>query len=230
MRFAILPRAHAGQLVDRFPGQALIVSIGAEVRDGDFVVVQTTGHTYARRVGVDRADTTQIALESLPSTNSRVPPTHFVQRSTATLSKITGVLFDDTAPAKSNIEAIPATKFDILAQVQAAAVISGDSAFPVARDRGHVLLSAAQDVSGLSGRIAAAVTRCGRGMAKCWVPLPTRRMRGLDQGLVIASDQNRLRAPNRFRTFQRNPQKLPPLTQIAPHQEQSDPTKSIQKH
>lgn len=142
-----------------FPGQTLIVSIGAEVQNGDLAVVQTARRTYARRVGIDRADTSRIALESLPSTSSRVPPTHFVPRSTATLTKIIGVLFDETAPARSNDEAVPATESDVLVQVQAAAVVSGDSAFPVARDKGHVLLSAAQDVSGLSGKIVAVVTR-----------------------------------------------------------------------
>jgi len=142
-----------------FQGQTLIVSIGAEVRNGDIAVIQTAGRTFARRVGIDPADTTRIALESMPSTNSRVPPTHFVQRSGSTLSKVIGVLFDETLPAKSNDEAIPATRSDVLAQVQAAAVVVGDSAFPVARDKGHVLLGKAHDVSGLGGRIVAIVTR-----------------------------------------------------------------------
>lgn len=142
-----------------FPGQTLIVSIGAEVRNGDIAVIQTAGRTYARRVGIDPADTTRIALESLPSTNSRVPPTHFIQRSGSTLSKVIGVLFDETSPPKSNDEAIPASTSDVLAQVQAAAVVVGDSAFPVARDKGHVLLGEAPDFSGLGGRIVAVVTR-----------------------------------------------------------------------
>jgi hypothetical protein len=142
-----------------FPGQTLIVSIGAEVRNGDIAVIQTAGRTYARRVGIDPADTTRIALESLPSTNSRVPPTHFVQRSGSTLNKVIGVLFDETSPAKSNDEAIPATRSGVLEQVQAAAIVAGDSAFPVARDKGHALLSKALDIGGLGGRIVAIVTR-----------------------------------------------------------------------
>jgi hypothetical protein len=137
----------------------LIVSLTAEVRNGDFAVVQTPGRTYARRIGIDKADPSRIALESMPSTNSRVPQTHFVQRSSATLNKIVGVLFDDTAPAKSQDEAIPATTSAILSQVVAAAVVVGDSAFPVAPDKGHVLLGRAPDISQLAGRILAVVTR-----------------------------------------------------------------------
>ncbi|MBD3831959.1 MAG: AAA family ATPase [Brevundimonas sp.] len=142
-----------------FPGQTLIVSIGAEVRNGDLAVIQTAGRTYARRVGIDPADTTRIALESMPSTNSRVPPTHFVQRSGSTLSKVIGVLFDETAVLKSNDEAVPAPRSDVLGQVLAAAGVVGDSAFPVARDKGHVLLGTASEISGLGGRILAIVTR-----------------------------------------------------------------------
>ena len=70
-----------------------------------------------------------------------------------------GVLFDETAPVRSQDEAIPATTLPILSQVLAAAVVSGDSAFPVARDKGHVLLGRAPDVSQLDGRILAVVTR-----------------------------------------------------------------------
>lgn len=142
-----------------FPGQTLVVSIGAEVRNGDVAVIQTAGRTYARRVGIDLADTTWIALESLPSTSSRVPPTHFVQRSASTLSKVIGVMFDETSPVKSNDEAIPTVTSDVLAHVQAAAVVVGDSAFPVARDKGYVLLGKAQDITRLGGRIVAVVTR-----------------------------------------------------------------------
>ncbi len=142
-----------------FPGQTLIVSLTADVRNGDFAVVQTPGKTYARRIGMDKADPSRIALESMPSTNSRVPQTHFVQRSSATLNKIVGVLFDETVPAKSQDEAIPATTSAILSQVIAAAVVAGDSAFPVAPDKGHVLLGRAPEISQLAGRILAVVTR-----------------------------------------------------------------------
>lgn len=142
-----------------FPGQTLIVSLTAEVRNGDFAVVQTPGRTYARRIGIDKADPSRIALESMPSAHSRAPQTHFVQRSSATLNKIVGVLFDETVPAKSQDEAIPATTSAILSQVVAAAVVVGDSAFPVAPDRGHVLLGRAPDLSQLAGRILAVVTR-----------------------------------------------------------------------
>lgn len=75
------------------------------------------------------------------------------------MSKVIGVLFDETSPTKSNDEAIPTAKSDVLAQVLAAAGVVGDSAFPVARDKGHVLLGKAQDIGGLSGRIVAVVTR-----------------------------------------------------------------------
>src|SRR5258705_14004627 len=95
----------------------------------------------------------------MPSANSRVPQTHFVQRSGATLNKIVGVLFDETVPAKSQDEAIPATTSAILSQVVAAAVGAGDSAFPVAADKGHVLLGRAPGISPLGGRILAVVTR-----------------------------------------------------------------------
>lgn len=142
-----------------FPGQTLIVSVTQEVRNGDIAVIQTATRTYARRVGIDPADTTRIALESMPSTHSRIPPTHFVQRSGATLSKVIGVLFDETIPAKSIDEAIPASQSGVLTQVLAAAEVVGDSAFPVARDKGHVLLGKAVDINSLSGRIIAVVTR-----------------------------------------------------------------------
>lgn len=142
-----------------FPGQTLIVSSTAEVRNGDFAVVRTPGKTYARRIGIDKADLSRIALETMPSTNPRVPQTHFVQRSSARLSKVVGVLFDETVTTKSQDEAVEAVTSDILAQVVAAAVVVGDSAFPVALDAGHVLLGAAPDLSVLDGRILAVVTQ-----------------------------------------------------------------------
>ncbi|UGA49019.1 ATP-binding protein (plasmid) [Bradyrhizobium quebecense] len=142
-----------------FPGQTLIVSLTAELRNGDLAIVQTPGKTYARRIGIDKADLSRIVLESMPSASSRVPPTHFVQRSSATLSKIVGVLFDETVPVKSHDEAIPATGSAILSLVVAAAVVAGDSAFPVAPDKGHVLLGRAPDRSQLAGRILAVVAR-----------------------------------------------------------------------
>jgi hypothetical protein len=142
-----------------FPGQTLIVSVGAEVKNGDFAVVQTLGKTYARRIGIDPTDMTRIALESMPSSNARVPSTLFVQRSGATLSKIIGVLFDETSPTKSSHEAIPTAKSEILDQALAAAIVVGDSAFPVALDKGHVLLGKARDIATLGGRIIAVVAR-----------------------------------------------------------------------
>ena len=141
------------------PGQTLIVSLTAEIRNGDIAVIQTATRTYARRVGIDPTDTTRIALESMLSTHSRVPPTHFVQRSGATLSKVIGILFDEITPAKSSDEAVPVHQSDVVAQVLAAAVVVGDSAFPLARDKGYVLLGKAADINSLSGRIVAVVTR-----------------------------------------------------------------------
>ncbi|UGX99518.1 hypothetical protein G6321_00054680 (plasmid) [Bradyrhizobium barranii subsp. barranii] len=75
------------------------------------------------------------------------------------MSKIVGVLFDETVPAKSHDEAIPATASAILSQVVAAAVVAGDSAFPVAPDKGRVLLGRAPDLSQLAGRILTVVAR-----------------------------------------------------------------------
>lgn len=142
-----------------FPGQTLIVSATAEVKNGDLAIVRTPGKTYARRIGLDRSDRSRIALETMPSTNPRAPQTHFVQRSSAHLSKVIGVLFDETAPAKSQDEAIEADQSPILEQVVAAAGVVGDSAFPVALDAGHVLLGMASDIALLDGRILAVVTR-----------------------------------------------------------------------
>lgn len=142
-----------------FPGQTLIVSATAEVKNGDLAIVRTPGKTYARRIGLDRSDRSRIALETMPSTNPRAPQTHFVQRSSAHLSKVIGVLFDETAPAKSQDEAIEADQSPILEQVVAAAGVVGDSAFPVALDAGHVLLGMAPDIALLDGRILAVVTR-----------------------------------------------------------------------
>lgn len=145
------------------PGQTLIVSTDAEVKNGDYAVVQTPGKTYARRIGLDKADPSRIALETMPSTNAGAPPTHFVQRASATLSKIIGVIFDDAKTTKSQDEAVPVSDSPILAQVVAAAVVSGDSAFPVALDKGHVLLGKAPDLSLLYGRILAVVTQTDSG-------------------------------------------------------------------
>lgn len=142
-----------------FPGQTLIASLSAEVRNGDFAVIRSPRKTYARRVGIDKSDLSRIALETMPSTSPKVPPTYFVQRSNVTLHKIVGVLFDETVTAKSQDEAVPATQSATLTQVIAAAVVVGDSAFPVAVDKGHVLLGRAPDLSQLGGRIVAAVTR-----------------------------------------------------------------------
>ncbi|CCV03107.1 conserved hypothetical protein [Mesorhizobium metallidurans STM 2683] len=142
-----------------FPGQTLIVSATAEVKNGDFAVVRTPGKTYARRIGLDKSDRSRIALETMPSTNPRSPPTHFIQRSSAHLSKVIGVLFDETTLAKSQDEAVEADRSPILEQVVAAAGVVGDSAFPVALDAGYVLLGAAPDLALLDGRILAVVTR-----------------------------------------------------------------------
>jgi hypothetical protein len=94
-----------------------------------------------------------------PEPSSRVPQTHFVQRSSAGLSKIIGVLFDETVAAKSQDEAIIAADSPILSTVAAAAVVSGDSAFPIAFDKSYVLLGEAPNVSQLGGRIVAVVTK-----------------------------------------------------------------------
>lgn len=142
-----------------FPGQTLIVSATAEIKNGDFAIVQTTGKTYARKIGIDKSDRSRIALETMPSTNSRAPQTHFVRRSSARLSKVIGVLFDETVPPKSQDEAIETDRSLILEHVIAAAGVVGDSAFPIALDRGHVLLGAAPDLALLGGRILAVVTR-----------------------------------------------------------------------
>ena len=142
-----------------FPGQTLIVSLTAEVRNGDFAIVQTPGRVYARRIGIDKSDPARIALETMPSSNSKAPPTHFVQRSSAVLSKIIGVLFDETTPQKSQDEAVPLAHSAILSGVTAAATVAGDSAFPVAVDSGHVLLGSAPDISLLEGRILAVLAK-----------------------------------------------------------------------
>jgi len=142
-----------------FPGQTLIVSATAEVKNGDFAVVQTPGKTYARRIGIDNTDLARVALETMPSTNPRAPPTHFVQRSSATLHKVVGVLFDETTTAKSQDEAVALSASPMLAQVVAAARVAGDSAFPVALDGGYVLLGRPPDLSLLHGRILAVVTK-----------------------------------------------------------------------
>jgi len=142
-----------------FPGQTLIVSASAEVCNGDFAVVRTPGRTYARRIGIDKADLSRISLESMPSTNPRVPPSHFVQRNGAHLSKVIGVLFDEVVAPKSQDEAAETDHSPVFEQVIAAAEVVGDSAFPVALDCGHVLLGAASDLALLDGRILAVVTR-----------------------------------------------------------------------
>jgi hypothetical protein len=142
-----------------FPGQTLIASEVAEVKNGDLAVIRTPGRTYARRVGIDKADRSRIALETMPSTNPRVPQTHFVQRSSSQLAKIIGVLFDEIVPAKSQDEVVETGGSPVLEQVVAAACVVGDSAFPVALDKGYVLLGEAPDLSLLDGRILAVVTK-----------------------------------------------------------------------
>lgn len=142
-----------------FPGQTLIVSATAEVKNGDFAVVQTPRKTYARRIGIDNLELSRIALETMPSANPKAPPTHFVRRSSATVYKIVGVLFDETTTAKSQDEAVFLSASPVLAQVLAAARVAGDSAYPVALDRGYVLLGRPPDLSLLHGRILAVVTK-----------------------------------------------------------------------
>lgn len=142
-----------------FPGQTLIVSATEEVKNGDLSVILTPEKTYARRVGIDKSDPSRIALETMPSTSPNAPPTHFVKRSSATLIKIIGVLFDDIGTQKSQDEAVLTTASTILDQILATAVVIGDSAFPIAVDRGHVLLGRAPVLSALEGRILAVVAR-----------------------------------------------------------------------
>jgi SOS-response transcriptional repressor LexA len=142
-----------------FPGQTLIVSATAEVKNGDLAIVRTPGKTYARRIGLDKSDRSRIALETMPSTNPRAPQTHFVQRSSANLSKVIGVLFDETNPAKSQDEAIATDHSPVLEKVIAAAGVVGDSAYPVALDAGHVLMGTAPELAQLNGRILAVVTK-----------------------------------------------------------------------
>ena len=142
-----------------FPSQTLIVSATAEVKNGDFAVVQTPGKTYARRIGIDNSELSRIALETMPSANPKAPPTHFVQRSSAALYKIVGVLFDEITPIKSQDEAVLLTASPVIEQVIAAARVDGDSAFPVALDKGYVLLGRPPDLSLLYGRILAVVTK-----------------------------------------------------------------------
>jgi SOS-response transcriptional repressor LexA len=142
-----------------FPGQTLIVSATAEVKNGDLAIVRTPGRTYARKIGLDKSDPSRLALETMPSTSPRAPQTHFVQRSMANVSKVIGVLFDETKPTKSQDEAIEAERSTVLDQVIAAEGVVGDSAFPVALDGGHVLLGVAPDLALLDGCIVAVVTR-----------------------------------------------------------------------
>ncbi len=54
--------------------------------------------------GIDRADLSRISLEDHAVDQSRVPQSHFVQRSSAHLSKVIGVLFDETAVPKSQVK------------------------------------------------------------------------------------------------------------------------------
>jgi SOS-response transcriptional repressor LexA len=142
-----------------FPGQTLIVSAIEEVKNGDIAIVRTPGKIYARRIGIDKSELSRIALETMPSTNPRAPQTYFVQRNSAHLSKVIGVLFDEISTSKSQDEAVEVGHSPILDQVIAAAGVVGDSAFPIALDSGHVLLGAAPDLSLLDGRILAVVTR-----------------------------------------------------------------------
>ena len=55
------------------PGQTLVVSVGAEIKNGDLAIVQTATKTYARRIGIDPTDMTRIALESIASSSAQVP-------------------------------------------------------------------------------------------------------------------------------------------------------------
>ena len=142
-----------------FPGQTLLVSATAEVKHGDLAIVRTPGKTFARRIGFDKSDHARIALETMPSTNPRAPQTHFVPRSSARLSKVIGVIFDEATPTRSQDEAIETDRSPIFEQVVAAASVVGDSAFPVALDEGYVLLGVAPDLTLLDGQILAVVTR-----------------------------------------------------------------------
>ncbi|MCC8936023.1 AAA family ATPase [Bradyrhizobium sp. Arg68] len=146
-----------------FPGQTLLTVADAEIRNGDLAVVLTVGKTYARRIGLDRTDLSRIVLEALPSANPNVPPTHFLERSKVRLMKIVGVLFDDVATPHSQGEASPAVESPVLGQVVAAGHVAGDSAFPVARSGGRVLLGAPPgELGSLAGRIIAVMTRTNR--------------------------------------------------------------------
>lgn len=142
-----------------FPGQTLIVSLGEEAKHGDLAVVEAGSKMFARRLGVDASDLARIALETMPSANPRVPPTHFLKRANARCMKILGVLFDETDVAGARGEAVAATGSSVLADVIAVAEVAGDSAYPVARNRGHVLLARASAISQLEGRIVAVSTR-----------------------------------------------------------------------
>jgi hypothetical protein len=75
------------------------------------------------------------------------------------LSKIVGVLFDEIVVRRSQDEAVPLASSPVLSSVMAAAVVAGDSAFPVAVDGGRVLLGKAPDISQLDGRILAVVAQ-----------------------------------------------------------------------
>ena len=140
------------------PGQTIIVSLTAEARHGDLAIVQTAGKVYARRVGIDREDPSRIALETLQST-ANVPPTHFVMRSAARVSKVIGVLFDDAPQIRSQDEAVTTDRSPILEQVTAAARVVGDSAFPLARNGHHVLLGSAGRPETLVGSPVAVIAR-----------------------------------------------------------------------
>jgi len=77
--------------------------------------------------------------------------------------KIVGVLFDDIATPHSQGEAVPTIGSPVLDQVVAAGHVAGDSAFPVARNGGRVLLGQPpRDVGTLAGRIIAVMTRTDR--------------------------------------------------------------------
>jgi hypothetical protein len=146
-----------------FPGQTLIVSPSAVVKNGDIAVVRTEHRTYARRIGIDKQDPSRVVLEAMPSTNPHIPPTHFVRRTGANLLKVVGVLFDEVGAPKSQDEAVTLARSPILDQVVAGAYVAGDSAFPVAVNGGRVLLGRPPgEVSLLVGRIIALMTRNGQ--------------------------------------------------------------------
>lgn len=146
-------------------GQTVITSLDIDAQRGDLVIALHRKSVFARRLANDPGDPAKIALESILSATSNIPPTHFLPRSGTRLLKIIGVFFDNER-APSPGEAVLVNTAPTLRQSRGLALVVDDSAFPVAKDGDQVLISPIDvdpDATGLpdelTGRIVAVVTR-----------------------------------------------------------------------